>query len=101
MDCDDELKKWFYEQANLHISSLNIRFHVKGSVILDRGLISSTGRDPTNHIIRRTFKITDDTSTINVTAWNEKTDEIPENIMNKTIRIRNGKINYYNGNRLS
>ncbi|CAF0929844.1 unnamed protein product [Adineta ricciae] len=69
---------------------------VEGTVILDRGLISSTGHDATNHIIRRTFKITDDTSTINVTAWNEKTDEIPENIMNKTIRIRNGKINYYN-----
>ncbi|CAF0929775.1 unnamed protein product [Adineta ricciae] len=29
MDCDDELKKWFYEQANLHISSLNIRFREK------------------------------------------------------------------------
>ncbi|CAF3889034.1 unnamed protein product [Rotaria magnacalcarata] len=69
---------------------------LEGKIIADRGLYTKTSE--TNQIIftRRTLKIKDETGAIYIKIWNTKIDEIPEILMGKTMRIRNGIINQFN-----
>ncbi|CAF3334255.1 unnamed protein product, partial [Rotaria sp. Silwood2] len=76
----------------IHGSSVD----TEGVVIMDRGILTTTSETTGAHLRRRVIKIKDETSTIHVTIWNDKNNNLPENIMNKTIRIRNGKTNHYN-----
>ncbi|CAF1471137.1 unnamed protein product, partial [Rotaria sordida] len=69
---------------------------VEGIVIMNRGLITSTSQYTGESLRGRSFKIKDETAAINITIWNEKADEVSEQVINKKVRIRNGKINHYN-----
>ncbi|CAF4452380.1 unnamed protein product, partial [Rotaria magnacalcarata] len=69
---------------------------VEGVVIMDRGIVTTTSPMTGTTMIRRSFKIKDETNAVNVTIWNDKNDNIPEDLMNRTVRIRNGKTNHYN-----
>ncbi|CAF4403940.1 unnamed protein product [Rotaria sp. Silwood2] len=77
----------------IHGSSVD----TEGIVIMDRGILTTVSETTGANLRRRIIKIKDQTSAINVTIWNDKNNNLPENMMNKTIRIRNGKINHYNG----
>ncbi|CAF1620560.1 unnamed protein product [Rotaria magnacalcarata] len=69
---------------------------VEGVVIMDRGIVTTTSPMTGTTMIRRSFKIKDETNAVNVTIWNDKNDNIPEDLMNRTVRIPNGKTNHYN-----
>ncbi|CAM4972435.1 unnamed protein product [Rotaria socialis] len=68
---------------------------VQGTIVYDNETTANISQSTGQSHTRRSIKIKGDTGSINVTIWNEKTEEIPEQITNKTIRIRNVKINHY------
>ncbi|CAF3370349.1 unnamed protein product [Rotaria socialis] len=68
----------------------------EGEIINDNGVSTTTSETNGSTFQRRTIKIQDETGKINVTIWNKKNEEIPDNIINQHIRIRNGKVNVYN-----
>ncbi|CAM2727430.1 unnamed protein product [Rotaria socialis] len=70
---------------------------VQGTIVYDNETTANISQSTGQSHTRRSIKIKGDTGSINVTIWNEKTEEIPEQITNKTIRIRNVKINHYHG----
>ncbi|CAM4763208.1 unnamed protein product [Rotaria magnacalcarata] len=69
--------------------------NVEGVVLYDNGITTNISHSNGQSYSRRSLKIKDDTGTINITIWNEKIVEVPEQVVNKTIRMRNGKINHY------
>ncbi|CAF2950321.1 unnamed protein product [Rotaria sp. Silwood2] len=74
----------------------NVGVDVEGKIILDRGISTTRSQTTGAEIRRQSMKIEDETGGINITIWNQKIDEIPDMVMNKTIRIRKGKVNHYN-----
>ncbi|CAF4415792.1 unnamed protein product, partial [Rotaria magnacalcarata] len=70
---------------------------VEGVVLYDNGITTNISHSNGQSYSRRSLKINDNTGTINITIWNEKIVEVPEQVVNKTIRMRNGKINHYHG----
>ncbi|CAF4936704.1 unnamed protein product, partial [Rotaria socialis] len=66
-------------------------------VLFDNDITTNISHSNGQSYSRRSLKIKDDTGTINITIWNEKIAEVPEQVVNKTIRMRNGKINHYHG----
>ncbi|CAF1958395.1 unnamed protein product [Rotaria magnacalcarata] len=88
--------------SNISTSSQNIQtiFHIQnteGQIIKDNGVSTTTSQTNGSTFQRRSIKIQDETGKINITIWNKKNEEIPDNVINQHIRIRNGKINVYNG----
>ncbi|CAM4772320.1 unnamed protein product [Rotaria magnacalcarata] len=71
--------------------------NVEGVVLYDNGITTNISHSNGQSYSRRSLKIKDDTGTINITIWNEKIVEVLEQVVNKTIRMRNGKINHYHG----
>ncbi|CAF4154595.1 unnamed protein product [Adineta steineri] len=69
---------------------------VEGQIIFDNNVSTTVGGNNGMQLRRRSLKIKDQTGTVNITVWNNKNDEFPENVMNKNIRIRNGRINHFN-----
>ncbi|CAF4515095.1 unnamed protein product, partial [Rotaria socialis] len=69
--------------------------NVEGVVLFDNDITTNISHSNGQSYSRRSLKIKDDTGTINITIWNEKIAEVPEQVVNKTIRMRNGKINHY------
>ncbi|CAF4076904.1 unnamed protein product, partial [Rotaria magnacalcarata] len=68
----------------------------EGQIIKDNGVSTTTSQTNGSTFQRRSIKIQDETGKINITIWNKKNEEIPDNVINQHIRIRNGKINVYN-----
>ncbi|CAM4840016.1 unnamed protein product, partial [Rotaria magnacalcarata] len=73
----------------------------EGQIIKDNGVSTTTSQTNGSTFQRRSIKIQDETGKINITIWNKKNEEIPDNVINQHIRIRNGKINVYNGSHKS
>ncbi|CAM4851171.1 unnamed protein product, partial [Rotaria magnacalcarata] len=44
---------------------------------MDRGIVTTTSPMTGTTMIRRSFKIKDETNAVNVTIWNDKNDNIP------------------------
>ncbi|CAF1490885.1 unnamed protein product [Rotaria sordida] len=83
------------ENENMTMQSTSI--NTEGEIISDKG-VSITKSEINEAILRRrSFKVQDETGIINIIIWNNKNEEIPENVINKHIRIRNGRVNVYNG----
>ncbi|CAF3500749.1 unnamed protein product [Rotaria socialis] len=84
-------------QENDQHPSNSITNNVEGVVLFDNDITTNISHSNGQSYSRRSLKIKDDTGTINITIWNEKIAEVPEQVVNKTIRMRNGKINHYHG----
>ncbi|CAF1380194.1 unnamed protein product [Adineta ricciae] len=74
----------------------NAYVDVEGKIILDRGTSTTTSEITRAEIRRRCLKIEDESGSINIVVWNQKINEIQDQVINKTIRVRKGKVNYFN-----